>query len=146
VRAVAYLLGLVLSLPLLAFALGVLALGHAIETRNVFVLLYHFVLAFAWGLPLLALGLLVLLVAAVHRLSRLAGAAVLALLNVAALVVVLRATGLPGAIGEAVFLGPTVVALWLQGRLLLEAARGRAGPEPRPARPSAPSAPDAGPR
>lgn len=145
-RAVAYLLGFVLSLPLLAFALGVLALGHAIETRNVFVLLYQSALAFLWGLPVLALALLVLLAAAVHRTSRLAGAAVLALLNVAALVVVLRATGLPGAVGEAVFLGPTVAALWLHGRLLLEAARGRTGREPRPAGVSGPSAPDAGPR
>lgn len=132
-RAVAYLLGLALSLPLLAFALGVLALGHVLKTRNVLVLLYHFALAFAWGLPALVLALLVLLAAAFHGTTRLAGAALLALLNLAALVVVLRATGLPGSIGDAAFLGPTVVALGLQGRLLLDRGARGSGPAGRPA-------------
>jgi len=133
VRAVAYLLGLALSLPLLAFALGVLALGHVLRTRNVFVLLYHLALAFSWGVPALLLALLVLLAAAFHGTTRLAGAALLALLNVAALVVVLRATGLPGTLGDAAFLGPTLVALGLQGRLFLDRGEPPSGPAGPPA-------------
>lgn len=124
-KALGYLLGLVVSVPLLAFALGVLALGHVIATRNVFTLVYHFALAFAWGLPLVLLALLALFVCAFFRRSRLAATGILVVLNLAALVVVLRATGLPGAPGDAAFLGPTLVAFWLQGRLLLADTRDR---------------------
>lgn len=122
-RILGYLLGLLLSIPLLAFALGVLALGHVLATRNVFTLLYHFALAFAWGLPLVLLALLALFVCAFFRRSQLVGAGLLVALNLAALVVVLRAAGLPHGLGEAVFLGPTLVACWLHGRLLLARER-----------------------
>jgi hypothetical protein len=117
-RILGYLLGLLLSIPLLAFALGVLALGHVLATRNVFALLYHCALAFAWGLPLVLLALLAFFVCAFFRRSRLVGAGLLVALNLGALVVVLREAGLPHGLGEAAFLGPTLVAFWLHGRLL----------------------------
>ncbi|MFN7989601.1 MAG: hypothetical protein U0529_19155 [Thermoanaerobaculia bacterium] len=119
--ALGYLLGLLCAVPLLVFALGVLALGHVIATRNVFTLLWHLAIAFAWGLPLGFLAVVALLVCAVFRWTRIAAAALLVVLNLAALVVVLRATGLPGGIGEAAFLGPTFVSLWLHGRILADA-------------------------
>jgi hypothetical protein len=116
--ALGYLLGLLCAIPLFLFALGVLALGHVIATRNVFTLLWHLVVAFAWGLPLGLLGLVALLVCAFFRKARIAAAALLVVLNLAALAVVLRATGLPGGIGDAAFLGPSFVSLWLHGRIL----------------------------
>lgn len=117
-KALAYLVGLILSAPVLAFAVGVLALGHAISTRNVFTLLYQLVYAFAWGLPLAALLVLVLVACAIFPRARLVCAGILVALNGAALVVVLRATGLPREAGEAVFFLPTVVAVGLHGHLL----------------------------
>jgi len=119
VRAVAYLLGLLLSLPFLAFATGVLALGHAIGTRDVLTLLSHFALAFMWGVPLAVLAVALLAACAFFRRARLGGAAALALLDVAALVVVLRATGLPRDAAETVWLAPTLAALGLFAGLLL---------------------------
>lgn len=122
-KALAYLVGLLLSAPVLAFALGVLALGHAIATRNVFTLLYQLVQVLAWGLPLAALAalaLVALVACAFFRRGRLAGAGMLVALNVAALVVVLRATGLPREGGEALLFLPTVVAIGLHGTLLLQ--------------------------
>lgn len=121
--ALGYLLGLLCAAPLLLFALGVLALGHVIATRNVFTLLWHLALAFAWGLPLGFLALAALLLCAFFRWTRIAAGALLVVLNLAALVVVLRATGPPGGIEEAAFLGPTFVALWLHGRILADACR-----------------------
>ncbi|KAA0250130.1 MAG: hypothetical protein EDX89_23220 [Acidobacteria bacterium] len=43
---------------------------------------------------------------------------------------VVRATGLPGGPGEAAFLAPALVSLWLHGRILLASrgARKAAGP------------------
>jgi len=125
VKVLGYLIGLLCSAPLLAFALGVLALGHVIATRNVFTLLYHFALAFAWGLPLAVLAFQALVACAFFRRGRLAGAGTLVVLNAAALVVVLRATGLPREAGEAVFLCPTFVAFWLHARLLLRREEAR---------------------
>jgi hypothetical protein len=126
VDAVAYLLGLLCGAPLLVFALGLLALGHAISTRNPFVLVYEAALAFVWGLPLLLTVSLALFVFAFFRRPRLVGSALFIAVNVAALVFVLRSAGLPRSPGEAVFLGPTLVSLWLHGRLLLP----RSGPRP----------------
>ncbi len=124
--AVAYLLGLLCGAPFLLFALGLLALGHAISTRNPFVLVYEAALAFVWGLPLLLTAALALFVFAFFRRPRLVGSAFFLAVNVAALVFVLRSSGLPRSLGEAVFLGPTFVSLWLHGRLLVS----RRGPGP----------------
>ena len=121
---VGYLLGLLCAVPLLLFALGVLALGHVIATRNVFTLLWHLALAFAWGLPLGLLGAVGLLTCAFFRAARIAASGLLVALSLAALVVVLRATGPPHGIGEAAFLAPTFVSLWLHGRILAGARGG----------------------
>lgn len=118
-----YLVGLLCSSPLLVFALGILALGHVLATRSVLTLLWHLALAFAWGLPLGFLALVALVLCAFFRWTRVAAAALLVVLNLAALVVVLRATGPPGGIEEAAFLGPTFVSLWLHGRILADARR-----------------------
>jgi hypothetical protein len=70
-----------------------------------------------------ALASLALPACAFSRRERLGGAGILVVLNVAALVVVVRATGLPQNVGEAAFLCPTLVAIWLQGRLLANCER-----------------------
>lgn len=122
-KAAAYLTGLLCSVPLVVFALGVLALGHALEMRNVFTLVYHAALAFAWGVPLVVLGGVALVVSAFLPLPRLVASGVLVATNVAAAFVVLRATGLPGTLGDGVFLGPTLVALLLHGHLFWNCTR-----------------------
>jgi len=142
VRALAYLAALVLALPCVVFAIGILALDHVIATRNVFKILYHFLLAFGWGVPAVALALLALLLAALFPQGRLIGAIVLVLLDVAAVGIALFATR-PRQPGEVVFLLPAVasavIAVFLV-RAEVRVVRGPAAPPPsRPAMPSAPS-------
>lgn len=127
-KTVAYLAGLLLSAPLLAFALGILALGHVIETRNVFTILYHAALAFAWGLPFAVLGCVALLTCGFFPRPRLAASGFMVALNVAAAIVVLGAVGLPRTFGEGVYLAPTVAAFWLHGSIVRSGVLSRRRP------------------
>lgn len=109
-KALGYLLCLATALPCAVFALGLLVLGHVVETRNPFTLAYHFFVAFGRGLPILAVVLLCSFAAAFFPAGRLLGALALIVLNVAAVAVILLSPAVPRSLSETVFLLPAVVS------------------------------------
>lgn len=117
-RVLAYLIGLLLALPGLGAAAALLALEHVIAVRNPFKLFVDFLLAFGWGLPIAVLVFLLLVVAAFFRQGQVAGAGVILLGNVAALIVILRSEAAPKTASEAIFLVPTLVSMALTGYVL----------------------------
>ncbi len=119
-RLATYFLSLLCSLPCVVFALGLLVLGHAIATKNVFKILYHFLLAFGWGVPALALALVCLLVAGFFPQGRLVASVLILLLDLAAVVVILASPAAPKTFSEALFLVPAVISVALAGFLVLD--------------------------
>ena len=105
-KTVACIAGSYCSLPLIAFAPGVLAPGHVIGARNVFTILHHAAFAFASGL--------------------------LVALSLGGVVFVPGSPGLPRTSGEAVFLGPTVVAFRLHGAPIRDDVLPQQRPAPDP--------------
>lgn len=123
--AAAYLLGLCCALPMLGFALGVLAFGHAVESKSVLELFSETGITLVWGLPALLCAVVALASWGFSQRWRVIGSGVLIVLNVAAIVVVLRVTGPPHTIGAMAMLGPTAISCWIHGRLLLRWKRDR---------------------
>lgn len=117
-RQVTYFLSLLCSLPCVVFALGILALDHVIATKNVFKILYHFLLAFGWGVPALALVLVCFLASGFFPQSRLVASVLILLLDVAAVIVILASPATPKTFSEALFLAPAVISAALAGFLL----------------------------
>lgn len=117
-KLVGYLLAIVLGLPAQLFALGLLALDHAVahtKPLNVFLGLLD---AVAWGIPAILLATLVMVLMGFARISRVVGAALLLLLNVGVLVVSAVDLGAPGHISDLLYFLPTVVAGFLCGHQL----------------------------
>lgn len=110
-RALAYLVSLILALPAVAFAAGLLVLGHVIATRNVAKLVLDFLVAFGWVVPFLALSIVGLVVAAFLPTTRLAASFLVLALDVAALSVILLSPARPRSLSEAVFLLPALVSV-----------------------------------
>jgi len=118
-----YLAAIVLALPCTAFALGLLVLGHVVATKNPFVLFYHFILAFSWGLPALLLATPLVLVAGLFPWGRVVGAGLLILLDLVALVLIVASPASPRSVTEALFLAPAIVSGLLAGHLVLSHIR-----------------------
>lgn len=116
-RVLAYLLALLTALPGVAFAIGILVLGQVVATRNVFSLVYDLLIAYGYGVPILAVTLLCLFGAGFFQSGRFVGSLVLAILNLAAFAIVLTSPAAPKSFSESVFLLPgllsTTVALLL---------------------------------
>jgi hypothetical protein len=127
-RIITYLLSLFLALPLVAFALGIIALNHVIATRNPFKLFYHFLLAFGWGLPAFIAALLGIVVLGFFPTPRMVGASLVVIFNIAALTITLTNVGLPREAGEAVFLLPAIASAAIMIWLLTADARTSAVP------------------
>ena len=119
-RQLCYVLSFLLALPCTAFALGIVALNHVIATRNIFKILYHFLLAFGWGLPALILFLGALLAAAFFPNGRLVGSMILIILNVAAVVIILMSPATPQTIGDTLFLLPAFMSALFAGLLVTD--------------------------
>jgi hypothetical protein len=109
-NALIYLMALVLALPVAAFAAAIKVLDHVIAVRNPFKLFLDFLLAFGWGVPAVALALLVLVIAGFFRHGQLVGAAVIFGGNLAALFVILRSEAAPKDLSETIFLMPAVLS------------------------------------
>ena len=118
-----YFLSLLCSLPCVVFALGILALDHVIATRNVFKILYHFLLAFGWGVPALALVLVCFLASGFFPQSRLVASVLILLLDIAAVTVILASPATPNSFGEALFLAPAIASAALAGFLVFSDVR-----------------------
>jgi hypothetical protein len=118
-RAAIYFLGWALALPGLVFAAALLALGRAIALGNVFRVLWEALLAFAYGLPLLALVAVAMVVAGCFRMGRVVGSTALLVVSLGTIAVILEAVGAPKGLGEALYLAPTAgaaaLAAWLLG-------------------------------
>lgn len=123
-----YLAALVLAAPAVALAAWVCTVDHVIATRNVFTLLYQFVLLVGRGLPALVVAVAVLVAAACFPTGRFAGAIVVLTLDVLALAIVAMSTAAPRRLGEVAFFVPALVSLALAAQLVLEHVRGGAAP------------------
>jgi len=130
-RAAVYFLGWALALPGLVFAAALLALGRAIALGNVFRVLWEMLLAFAYGLPLLALAAVALVIAGCFQMGRIVGGVALLVASLGTVAVILDTVGAPRELGEALYLAPTVGAAVLGGWLLR--AETNEPPSPRPA-------------
>ena len=96
-RAAIYFLGWALALPGLVFAAALLALGRAIALGNVFRVLWEMLLAFAYGLPLLALVAVALIIAGCFRMGRIVGGTALLIVCLGTIAVILEMVGAPKA-------------------------------------------------
>ena len=132
-RQLCYLLSYLLALPCAAFALAIVALNHVIATRNIFKILYHFLLAFGWGLPALIVILGALLAAGLFTNGRLVASMVLVGMNVASVVIILMSPAAPRSVWDTLFLLPAVVSTLFAGLLITEHLR---SPSPAIAPPS----------
>ncbi len=117
-RAAVYFLGWALALPGLLFAAALLALGRAIALANVFRVLWEAVLAFAYGLPLLALVAIAIIVAGCFQMGRVVGSTALLVLSLGTIAVILEMIGAPKGPGETLYLAPTAGAAALAAWLL----------------------------
>jgi hypothetical protein len=113
VRVLSYFLSVLFALPCAAFALFILTIDHVIVTRNVFVILYHFLLAFGWGVPALAITVVVLVVCGFFAATRFWASALIIALNIASLAVILMSPAAPRQLSEVVFLLPVVASVFL---------------------------------
>jgi hypothetical protein len=106
-----YIVSLLLSLPNLVVGLALLILGHATSTHQPLQMITDFLFGVAYGPPIAALIIIVLLLAGCITESR-PYAAILALaLNVAALVLVLVRIGGPSNLDQGLFFLPVLLAL-----------------------------------
>jgi hypothetical protein len=117
-RAAVYFLGWALALPGLVFAAALLALGRAITLGNVFRVLWEVLLAFAYGLPLLALVAVAMIVAGCFRVGRIVGSTALLIASLGTIAVILEVVGAPKNLGETLYLAPTAGAAALAAWLL----------------------------
>lgn len=112
-QALLNLLGLVLALPLIGWSILLLALQRTIRSTNGFQLLLDLLSDYLWGVPILAVTLIVFAIAAVLRRSRRVAAGLLIAVNVVALAIVFAVMGPPPGTAETVFLLPSLVSILL---------------------------------
>jgi hypothetical protein len=115
VRVFFYFLSLLFALPCAAFALFILTIDHVIVTRNVFVIFYHFLLAFGWGVPALAIAVVVLVVCGFFAATRFFASLLIVSLNIAALAVIFMSPAAPTQLSELPFLLPAFGSAGLAG-------------------------------
>ena len=117
-KVVLYLLGLVLALPAAGLAGFFLVIDHAVTVRNPLKLFLDFLMAFGWGVPVLALVALTLVAAAFFRHGQAVGAGVILIVDVAAIVVILRlGEGIKSPSELAIFV-PALLSIALAGYLV----------------------------
>ncbi len=116
-KALFYIVCLLLSLPNLMAGLALLVLQHTFATRNPLQIITDFLFGIVWGLPLAAVIFIVLLVAGFFSATRSYAALSAFVLNAAALVFVLFRIGLPRDFSEEIFFLPVLIALIGFGRI-----------------------------
>jgi hypothetical protein len=117
-RAASYFAGWALAIPGLLFAGAILALHHAIAVANLLRILWEILVAFAYGLPLLALVAIALCIAGFFRMGRIIGGSMLLVSSLAAIAVILEGVGAPKGLSEALYFAPTAGAALLAGWLV----------------------------
>jgi len=117
-RAAIYFLGWALALPGVLFAAALLALGRAIALGNVLRVLWEALLAFAYGLPLLALVAVAVIVAGCFQAGRVVGGTALLVVSLGTIAVILEMVGAPDGLGQSLYLAPTAGAAALAAWLL----------------------------
>ena len=110
-KALLYVVCLLLSLPNLIAGIALLVVRHTFSTRNPLQILTDFLFEVVWGLPLAGSLFLVLLVLGFFAVTRAHAAMFTFILNAAALGFVLSRVGLPSDSYEAVFFIPIALAL-----------------------------------
>jgi hypothetical protein len=110
-KALFYIVCLLLLLPNLVVGLALLVLRHTFSTRNPLQMMFDFLVGVIWGPPLAALIIIVLLVAGCISATRTYAAILAFALNTAALTLVLIKIGGPSNFEEALFFLPIVLAL-----------------------------------
>jgi hypothetical protein len=110
-KALFFIICLVLSLPNLLAGLALAVLQRTFATRNPLQIIFDFVDSVAWGLPSAALVLLLLVVASFFSATRPYAAICALVLNLAALVLFLITIRPPEDLWEAVFFLPVLIAL-----------------------------------
>jgi len=110
-KALLYVVFLLLSLPNLLAGLAFLVLKHTFSTRDFFQIINDFLFEIVWGLPLAAGLLLVLLVLGIPAKTRPYAALFCFVLNTTALVFVLSRLGVPHVLDETIFYLPVSLAL-----------------------------------
>ena len=110
-KALVFVVCLVLSLPNLIAGLALVVLDRTFSTRNPIDIVLQFLDSVAWGIPVAAGVLLVLLLAGIITESRPYSALGALLLNLAALGLVVFRIRPPKDLWEAVFFAPVLIAM-----------------------------------
>jgi hypothetical protein len=110
-KALFYVVFLVLSLPNLIVGLALLVLRHTFATWHPLEIVTSFLFQMVWGLPLAAGLFVLLLITGVVSVTRPYAATFAFVLNTAALAFVLSRMGLPNDFEEVVFFVPILLAL-----------------------------------
>jgi hypothetical protein len=130
-KALFYVISLLLSLPNLLAGMALMILRHTFATRQPLQIITDFLFQIVWGLPLAASLFVVLLVLGSILVTRPYAAMFAFVLNTAALVFVLSQLGVPSELDEAIFFSPILLALigfgWVAGPVFLR--RGAETPE-----------------
>ena len=110
-KAVFYVVVLVLSLPNLIAGVGLLLLKHTFSSHDPLQILTDFLFEVVWGLPLAGALFVLLLIFGILSNTRPYTAMFAFVLNAAALAFVLSRFGFPGNFDEAFFFLPVLLAL-----------------------------------
>jgi hypothetical protein len=113
---------LVCSAPGIVAGIALLALEHAVMVRNPFKILWHFLRASVWVVPVIAGTFLALIVIAFLPAARPYGAIFLGLLNGAAFVVICRRADRPKHLNESFFHLTPVLALGLAAWIVADSS------------------------
>lgn len=110
-KALSYVIALMLSLPNLIAGTACLVLRHTFATRNPLQMVDDFLLQVVWGFPLAGSLFLVLLVLGFFAATRAHAALFAFVLNIVALALVLCVFGFPQDFDQGVFFVPILMAL-----------------------------------
>jgi hypothetical protein len=110
-KALLFVICLVLSLPNLIAGLALAVVHRTFMTRNVLDIVLHFFQSVLWGIPIAAAVLLILLVTGIITESRPYAALCALLLNLIALGLVLFRIGSPEDLSQAAFFLPVLLAI-----------------------------------
>ena len=110
-KALFYVVFLVLSLPNLIAGVALLVLKHTFSTRDPLQIITDFLFEVVWGLPIATLLFVLLLIFGILSDTRPYTALFAFVLNTAALAFVLSRFGLPSDFDQAVFFFPILLAL-----------------------------------
>ena len=110
-KALFYVVFLLLSLPNFVAGVALLVLKHTFSTRDPLQIITDFLFEVVWGLPIAALLFVLLLIFGILSDTQPHTALFAFVLNIAALAFVLSRIGLPGDFDQVVFFFPILLAL-----------------------------------